>query len=151
MNLFGTDGIRGVVGSEIDEKMFYKLGKAIAIFAKKGNEDLPKILVGMDTRKTGDILSKSLINGLSDEGVNIFNAKIISTPMMSYMMALSNYDYGLMITASHNSEKYNGLKIFNSNGQKIAVYQEEIISSIYTNLTENISLSLTASLNYVQE
>lgn len=119
MKIFGTDGVRGIVGNDLNLMDAFKVGKIIG----KGK----KILVGKDTRLSGDILLKALTLGVLSVGGEILDLGIVPTPCVSFLTKRLNYDFGVMITASHNPKEYNGIKIFDKDGYKISNKIEEKI------------------------
>ena len=105
---FGTDGIRGKFNEfPMNTSFFYNLTDAI----KKTKKNLKMVLIGRDTRESGCAIEKDLVKGFNSVGVKVDKAGIISTPMLSYFTKNKNYDLGIMISASHNPYKDNGLKL----------------------------------------
>lgn len=102
--IFKAYDIRGVYGTELDEKIAYRIGRAVALFA-----NAKKMLVGRDMRTSSIPLRDELVRGLRDQGVDVVDIGLCSTPM--FYWATQNYDAGVMVTASHNPGKYNGFKI----------------------------------------
>lgn len=115
LNFFGTDGIRGIIGKDLDLDFFVKLGNAISKIS-----DNRKVLIARDTRLNGEQIKQSLIEGLSANDVEIFDAGIIPTGALCFLTQYYKFDFGIMITASHNPSEYNGIKIFNKKGLKIS-------------------------------
>ena len=125
MKYFGTDGIRGKFGEfPITEKFFKHLGASI----KTTFPNLKKIIIGCDTRYSGELLLQALLEGLPTN-IHIVNLGIVSSPILSQNVVFHSADLGLMITASHNPACDNGIKIFDSNGDKISVETEDLIES----------------------
>lgn len=123
--LFGTDGIRGVVGENlINKEMGNKIGQAMVRFCLSRNL-LPKIIIGRDTRWSGEELEQAVIQGINRLGGEAVVAGVIPTPGLAFLAKEKDYSLGLMITASHNPREYNGFKIFSSGGEKLSE-QEEI-------------------------
>ena len=119
---FGTDGIRGVYGEELSSNLVHKCGNALSRLCKKG-----KVLIGRDTRTTGDLLSLSLSSGLTAGGADVIDVGITPTPVVAYLTKQLDCDFGIVVSASHNPAKYNGIKIYDHNGYKIS---EEVEKSI---------------------
>ncbi len=119
---FGTDGLRGIYGEEITPSIAFKCGNSLSRFCEN-----KKVLIGKDTRVTGDILALSLINGLMQNGVNCIDVGLVSTPAVAYLTKKEGCDFGVMISASHNPPCYNGIKIFGSDGYKISEQLENNI------------------------
>lgn len=115
LQFFGTDGIRGIIGKDLDLEFFIKIGYAISNLEKN-----MKVLIARDTRQNGESIKQSLIQGLSAKNVEIFNAGIIPIGALCFLTKNFKFDYGIMITASHNPSEYNGIKIFDKNGFKIS-------------------------------
>ena len=111
--LFGTDGIRGKYGVDVTSDTAYLLGNSI------GTRTRERIIVGRDTRPSGAVLRDALVKGIIDAGGDVLDLGIVSTPLVAYAVSHSNSDYGVVVTASHNSAEYNGLKVFESSGMKI--------------------------------
>lgn len=115
---FGTDGIRGNIDQGIDSTLAYNVGKAIAcdIIANK----YPRcVIIGKDTRVSGDLLSYSIAVGLMDYGIDVRMVGIISTGGVSYLTSRLQVGYGVMVTASHNPANMNGIKVMDRLGYKI--------------------------------
>ena len=128
--LFGTDGIRGIANREpITAETAFKIGKAGACLLK--NKENAKILIGRDTRISGDMLESALIAGICSSGVNVLRAGIIPTPAVAYLNKIYNADYGIVISASHNPYDNNGIKYIGKNGFKFTDLEEEALEKIY--------------------
>jgi len=117
--LFGTDGIRGSAGS-VDSLLNPQLVNAIGIATGIVFKSQAQILIGRDTRKSGVEIEQALIAGLTSAGVNVTLIGVIPTPGLAHLVLTRKADAAIMITASHNPASDNGIKIFGSNGQKIA-------------------------------
>lgn len=127
--LFGTDGVRGIAGSELTPILAYKLGFAGAkVLAEERNK--PTILVGSDTRISCDLLENALIAGILAQGASVKRAGVIPTPALAYLVKSKNADAGVMISASHNPAKYNGIKFFSRDGFKLPDEVEDKIQAI---------------------
>lgn len=124
LKYFGTDGIRGIMGEDFDEAFFVKLGYAISKLQKNA-----KIIIARDTRENGVIIKEDLAKGLNSGNAKIFDAGIISTGALCYLTHTYGFDFGIMITASHNPSEYNGIKIFDKKGYKINENQEFFIEN----------------------
>lgn len=130
--LFGTDGVRGIANKELTCQLAYKLGRAGAYVLSKGGSK-PKILIGKDSRISGDMLESALVSGICSVGADACSAGVISTPAIAYLTNTGDYDAGVMISASHNPMEYNGIKFFNKNGFKLADDVQEEIEDIILN------------------
>lgn len=124
--LFGTDGIRGVANKELTCELAYKIGRAGAYVLAKDKKDV-KIVVGMDTRISGDMLEAALVAGICSVGADVFSVGIVPTPAVAYLTRELNAEAGVVISASHNPVEYNGIKFFGSNGYKLNDEIEEEI------------------------
>ena len=116
---FGTDGLRGIYGEELTPGLAFKCGNSLSRFCEN-----KKVIIGKDTRVTGDIILLSVANGLMQNGVNVINVGVLSTPAIAFLTRKLKCDYGIMISASHNPPEYNGIKIFDKDGYKIGEQQE---------------------------
>lgn len=116
--LFGTDGVRGVAGVELTSNLAMEIGKAAAYVLTR-NKDNVKVIIGNDGRESSDMLLAALKAGLYSLGVSVLDVQLIPTPAISYLVEYYKMDAGIMVTASHNSYEYNGIKIFDSNGYKL--------------------------------
>ncbi|MEM1938823.1 MAG: phosphoglucosamine mutase [Acidilobaceae archaeon] len=125
--LFGTDGIRGVTGTELTPEMALRLGRAIGAFFGLGS----RVLVGRDVRAGGDMILSAIVSGLLAEGVKIYNAGLIPTPALQFAVREHSYDGGVMVTASHNPPEYNGIKVIDSSGVEVSREDEAIIEDYY--------------------
>ena len=116
--LFGTDGVRGVANSELTPELAFKLGKAGAhVLSKKKGK--PVVLIGKDTRISGDMLEDALSAGILAVGGNVIKVGVLPTPAVAYRVKYYQADVGVVISASHNPFEYNGIKFFNSEGFKL--------------------------------
>jgi len=123
--LFGTDGIRGIVGTNLDYNLSYRVGLSLSELLISQGIAYPQIIVGMDTRDSSPMLCSALSNGIREGGGRAINIDVCSTPAIAYHLVKGSFDAGVMISASHNSYEYNGIKIFGSNGYKIPDEMEE--------------------------
>ena len=119
--LFGTDGVRGIANKELTCELAFKLGQAGAIvLTKHTNNAHPKILVGKDTRISGDMLEASLVAGFCSVGAIALCVGQLPTPAVAYLVRRYKADAGVVISASHNSVEYNGIKFFSNEGYKLS-------------------------------
>lgn len=123
---FGTDGIRGVVNKNLGCDLAYKVGKSLALLIKQQNKT-GVVLIGKDTRVSGDMLAYSLAAGLSDYGVNSYMLGIVPTGCVSYLSGKLDVGGGVMITASHNTPNMNGIKLITNLGYKFTILEEKAI------------------------
>lgn len=125
--LFGTDGVRGVANVELTVDLAMKLGKAGAYVLTKENKHKPTLLVGCDTRISGDMLANALNAGICSVGANVVFAGVLPTPAVAYLTRSGRYDAGVVISASHNPMEFNGIKFFNGEGYKLSDSLEDEI------------------------
>ena len=118
--LFGTDGVRGVANSELTPEMAFNLGKAGAYVLTKEEKERPTVVIGMDTRVSGDMLQDALSAGIMAMGANVIKVGVMPTPAIAYLVRRYGATAGVVISASHNPFEYNGIKFFNSEGFKLA-------------------------------
>jgi len=124
--LFGTDGVRGVAGtSPLDPVTVTRLGAALVrVLPHRG---AGRVLVGRDTRESGDWIEQALARGVASQGAQLVSTGIVPTPAVAYLTGSRDFDAGLVISASHNPFQDNGIKIFSGHGQKFAEAQERDI------------------------
>ncbi len=131
--LFGTDGVRGIANTELSCELAYKIGQAGAYVLAKRFNSKPCIVIGKDTRISGDMLESALIAGFCSVGANSIKLGVIPTPAVAYLTRLYKADAGVVISASHNSMEYNGIKFFNSQGYKLSDDIEAEIEDLILN------------------
>jgi phosphoglucosamine mutase len=127
LKYFGTDGVRGVANETLTAKTAYRIGRYLG--QNKSENCKSKILVCQDTRLSSDLLRTALISGLLSSGAIVYDEGISSTPSVSYLVRQEKFDYGVMISASHNPFADNGIKVFNSVGEKLEDEIEEKIEA----------------------
>lgn len=137
--LFGTDGVRGVANSELTPEIAMQLGQAGAYVLTKENEHQPTILVGCDTRISGDMLAHALMAGVCSVGANAVYVGVLPTPAVAYLIKKFKVDAGVMISASHNPMEFNGIKFFNGEGYKLSDELEDEIEGYIRNNMQGIS------------
>ena len=123
MSLFGTDGVRGVAGVDLTEKLAHDLAVAAAHVLTDIGEftgHKPKAIIAQDSRESGSYLEKAICDGLSNSGIDVYRVGILPTPAVSYLVTEMGADLGVMISASHNPATDNGIKFFARNGRKLA-------------------------------
>ena len=126
--MFGTDGVRGVAGTELSIDLATKLGQAGAYVLTEGRGDKkPTILVGCDTRISGGMLANALIAGICSVGADAVYAGVMPTPAVAYLTRKHGFDAGVVISASHNPMEFNGIKFFNRDGYKLTDSMEDEI------------------------
>lgn len=142
---FGTDGLRGIIGDDLNHEIAYNCGNALGKISPNSN-----ILLGKDTRVSGDYIATAFASGLISAGCNITMVGVCPTPAVAYLTHTLGYDYGVTITASHNPLDHNGIKIFDNNFRKIADKKEELIEKSFFKhiLSSNENLG---QINYKNE
>ncbi len=128
--LFGTDGVRGIANKDLTCELAMKLGRAAAKVLTNKSNSHPKVIIGKDTRISSDMLEHALAAGLCSVGASVELLGVVPTPAVAYLVGKYKADAGIMISASHNSFEYNGIKIFNGEGYKLADQLEEEIEDI---------------------
>ena len=128
--LFGTDGARGVANTELTCELALQIGRAAAMVLIDGNKKRPKVMIGMDTRISSNMLCSAITAGLCSVGADVMNLGVLPTPAVAYLVKKYKYDAAVMITASHNPCEYNGIKIFQKDGFKLPDELEEKIEAI---------------------
>lgn len=134
--LFGTDGVRGIANKDLTPDLAYKLGRVGGYFLTRGKAR-PKMVVGMDTRISGDMLEGALSSGLNSAGIDVLYLGVLPTPAVACMIKVLDADGGIMISASHNPVEYNGIKFFNEKGFKLT---DEIENSIEEYILNNLDI-----------
>ena len=137
--MFGTDGVRGVANSELTAELAFQLGKAGACVLTEGTHQA-KILVGMDTRISGDMLEHALIAGILSVGAEAISVGVVPTPAVSYLTRKYGADAGVVISASHNPVEYNGIKFFNKDGFKLTDELEDKIQALIESNFEGVEV-----------
>ncbi len=133
-SIFGTDGIRGIFNKEITCDLAQKIGYAFGNI----NKDTQKVLIGRDTRVSGDLLLEALSNGLNQSGKEVIDIGICPTPAIPFLIKKFKIYAGIMISASHNPPEYNGIKIFDHYGNKLNQEKEKEIESYLNKFNSNL-------------
>lgn len=123
--LFGTDGIRGIAGSDLTAELATEVGRAVASLGSR-----PSIVIGRDTRVSGLMLEEALAAGLTSMGADVLTAGVLPTPGVAFLVVDQRADAGAVISASHNPPEYNGIKFFGPDGRKLSDVQEEAIEAL---------------------
>lgn len=127
--MFGTDGVRGIANEDLTPDLAYQLGKAGAYVLTEGTHK-PTILVGKDTRISGDMLEAAMVAGILSVGANVIPVGVVPTPAIAYLTRKYKADAGVMISASHNPVEFNGIKFFDQKGLKLNDQIEDKIQQI---------------------
>lgn len=128
--LFGTDGIRGVVGETLTAELAYRVGQAITIVLTEQKGSAPTITIGKDTRISSDMLESALMAGICAMGGSVMPFGTIPTPAVAFLTVQEEADAGIVISASHNPYEHNGIKIFGAQGYKLSDEMEEKVEDI---------------------
>lgn len=136
--LFGTDGVRGVANEDLTPMLAMQLGQAGAYVLTKETNHKPTIMVGCDTRISGDMLANALMAGACSVGANAVYVGVIPTPAVAYLTKKYKVDAGVVISASHNPVEFNGIKFFDGNGYKLPDELEDEIEALIKNNMEGV-------------
>lgn len=128
--LFGTDGVRGVANKELTAELAFNLGAAGAAVLAKSAHHKPTIIVGTDTRLSKDMLESALCAGICATGATALCVGVIPTPAIAHLTRIYEADAGVMISASHNSFEFNGIKFFSNQGYKLSDETEDEIEAL---------------------
>lgn len=141
--LFGTDGVRGIANESLTPELALQIGRAAAmVLIKESKSEKPTVLIGKDTRASGDMLEAALTAGFTSVGCNVLSVGIVPTPAVAYLVCKYGCEAGVMISASHNPCEYNGIKIFQKTGYKLDDAIEEEIESIILDHSQEIPVML---------
>lgn len=136
--LFGTDGIRGIAGAyPITDEMGYKLGRAIIEYSRKRGL-VPEIILGRDTRTSGEGLEQAIASGIGSAGGKAYSAGIIPTPGVAFLVKDLKKGAGIVLSASHNPPEYNGFKVFSHEGFKLTEDEEAELEGMLLNESKEI-------------
>lgn len=131
--LFGTDGVRGIANEELTPLLAMQLGQAGAYVLTKEKEHKPTLMVGCDTRISGDMLANALMAGACSVGANCVFVGVLPTPAIAYLTRKYKVDAGVVISASHNPVEFNGIKFFDGDGYKLPDTLEDEIEALIKN------------------
>lgn len=129
--LFGTDGVRGVANLSLTPETAFGLGQAAGAYFKEGTEGRSRIIIGKDTRVSGEMLEAALAAGITSVGVDVERLGVLPTPGVAYLCRQLEAEAGVMISASHNPVEDNGIKFFDSAGYKLKDETEDEIETIF--------------------
>jgi phosphoglucosamine mutase len=146
VKLFGTDGIRGRAGAPpLDPRTIHRVGAAL-VRALPGNDaGSPRVLVGRDTRESGEWIERELARGLASRGATTVSAGVIPTPAIAYLTRRESFDAGVVISASHNPYEDNGIKIFSGRGEKLPEALEAQIDAMVADESWTIAAGPSAT------
>ena len=151
--LFGTDGVRGVANHELKGELAFKLGRIGGYFLTKDSEqERPVVIIGKDTRLSGDMLEAALMAGLTSVGIDVYRLGIIPTPGVCFLSRTKEVAGGIMISASHNPTADNGIKFFDQNGVKLTDQAElDIEELIFNDHSEELPYPIDKEIGLVEE
>ena len=148
--MFGTDGVRGIAGSELTIELAMKLGQAGAYVLTKEQSHQPTIIVGCDTRISGGMLASALMAGICSVGANAIYVGVAPTPAIAYLTRKHTVDAGVVISASHNPMEFNGIKFFNGDGYKLSDNLEDEIEALIRNDMEDVDFPIGPGIGKVE-
>ena len=149
--LFGTDGARGVAITELTCEMAMQIGRAAALVLTKEAKHRAKIFIGKDTRISSDILEAALCAGICSVGAEAVKLGVVPTPAVAYLVRTHGADAGVMISASHNSVEFNGIKLFAATGYKLPDAIEAEIEALILDHPEQITLQSGTAVGAISE
>lgn len=148
--LFGTDGVRGIANEELTPQLAMQLGQAGAYVLSRENKHKPTIMVGCDTRISGDMLANALMAGACSVGANAVYVGIVPTPAVAYLTRKYKVDAGVVISASHNTVEFNGIKFFDGSGYKLPDSLEDEIEALIRNGLPDIKFPIGAGVGKIK-
>ncbi len=148
--LFGTDGVRGVANDELTPLLAMQLGAAGALALTKDNDHKPTIMVGCDTRISGDMLANALMAGICSVGANAVYVGVVPTPAVAYLTRTHKMDAGVVISASHNSVEFNGIKFFDGEGYKLPDAIEDEIEEMIKNNFDGVKFPTGTDIGKIE-
>ena len=148
--LFGTDGVRGVAGTELTIELAMKLGQAGAYVLTKEKSHQPTIIVGCDTRISGGMLANALMAGICSVGANAVYVGVVPTPAVAYLTRRHKVDAGVVISASHNPMEFNGIKFFNGEGYKLSDEMEDEIQALIENDMADVTFPIGSGIGKIE-
>ena len=144
--LFGTDGVRGRANEYLSCERAVQIGRALGTVLSSNRKYRPKVIIGMDTRISSEMLSSAISSGLCSVGSDVMRLGVVPTPAVAYLVKKYKAKAGIMISASHNPYDYNGIKIFGEEGFKLSDELEEQIESIVLDNTPPPRLASAAEI-----
>lgn len=148
--MFGTDGVRGIAGSELTIELATKLGQAGAYVLTKEQDHQATIIVGCDTRISGGMLASALMAGICSVGANAIFVGVMPTPAIAYLTRKHKVDAGVVISASHNPMEFNGIKFFNGDGYKLSDELEDEIEALIHNDMKDVVLPTGSGIGKIE-
>ncbi|MBF1008706.1 MAG: phosphoglucosamine mutase [Lachnospiraceae bacterium] len=148
--MFGTDGVRGVANEELTPLLAMQLGQAGACVLSRENNHKPTIMVGCDTRLSGDMLANALMAGACSVGANVVYLGILPTPAVAYLTNKYKVDAGVVISASHNPMEFNGIKFFDGSGYKLPDALEDEIEALIKSNMAGVSMPIGTGIGKIK-
>lgn len=148
--LFGTDGVRGVANDELTPLLALQLGQAGAFILSRETKHQPTIMVGCDTRQSGDMLANALMAGACSVGANAVFVGVVPTPAIAYLARRYKVDAGVMISASHNPMEFNGIKFFDGQGYKLSDALEDEIEALIQSGLKGVRMPIGQGIGRVR-
>lgn len=141
--LFGTDGVRGVAGEwPLDERTVTRLGAALVRALQLTRA--PRIIVGRDTRESGEWIERALAAGAASEGAHVTSVGVVPTPAVAYLAGALDFDLGVVLSASHNPYGDNGIKVFSGHGRKFGEADERAVEEIIADTSWEVTPASSA-------
>lgn len=148
--LFGTDGVRGIANSELTCELAMNLGRAAAMVLTKNAKSRPIVFIGKDTRISSSMLELSIAAGMCSFGAQVVLLGYMPTPAVAYLVSRHGADCGVMISASHNPCEYNGIKMFDKNGLKLADCVEDEIENVFFSKAADKNLPIGNNIGNIE-
>lgn len=148
--LFGTDGVRGIANEELTPLLAMQLGQAGAYVLTKEKAHKPTLMVGCDTRISGDMLANALMAGACSVGANCVFVGVLPTPAIAYLTKKYKVDAGVVISASHNPVEFNGIKFFDGDGYKLPDELEDEIDALIKNNMQGVKFPTGSGVGKVK-
>ena len=148
--MFGTDGVRGVAGTELTIELATKLGMAGAYVLTREQEHQPTIIVGCDTRISGGMLASALMAGICSVGANAIYVGVVPTPAIAYLTRKHKVDARVVISASLNPMEFNGIKFFNGEGYKLKDELEDEIETLIRNNMKDVPIPTGSGVGKIE-
>ena len=148
--MFGTDGVRGIAGSELTVELATKLGQAGAYVLTRQVSHQATIIVGCDTRISGGMLASALMAGICSVGANAIFVGVMPTPAIAYLTKRHRVEAGVVISASHNPMEFNGIKFFDGKGYKLPDAMEDEIEALIRNNMKDVVLPVGSGVGKIE-
>ena len=148
--MFGTDGVRGVAGTELTIELAMQLGQAGAYVLTRRQAHKPTIIVGCDSRISGGMLANALMAGICSVGANAIYVGVAPTPAIAYLTRKHKVDAGVVISASHNPMEFNGIKFFNGDGYKLSDQLEDEIEALISNHMKDVPMPTGSGVGKIE-